>query len=264
MNIFLRELKANLKSLLIWSGFIVFFIYMGMAKFSAFAADEEMLKILDGLPQELLDVFQLTAFNLTTVSGYYGVMFTYFALIVAIFAVMLGSDIISKEERDKTVEFSLTLPITRAKLITGKLMAAIVNCIVFVLVIWGGTVLLVQSYEPDAAFYDFLMLCIVGMFMIEMIFLAVGIMLGSAMKQFKRASSVAVSVLLGTYFLSIVSGLSESLEFLKYFSPFKFFNPVLMLNESRIEPVYLWISLGIIVTSIATAYVTYSKRDLYI
>ena len=138
MNIFLRELKANLKSLLIWSGFIVFFIYMGMAKFSAFTADEEMLKLLDSLPQELLEVFQMNAFNLTTVSGYFGVMFTYFALITAIFAVMLGSDIISKEERDKTVEFSLTLPITRAKLITGKLMAAVVNCFVFVVVIWGA------------------------------------------------------------------------------------------------------------------------------
>jgi ABC-2 type transport system permease protein len=143
-------------------------------------------------------------------------------------------------------------------------MAAIVNCIVFVLVIWGGSILLVQSYEPDAAFFVFLRLCIVGMFMIEMIFLAVGIMLGSAMKQYKRASSVAVSILLGTYFLSIISGLSESLDFLKYISPFRFFNPVLMLNESRIEPVYLWISLGIIAVSIATAYVTYSKRDLYI
>jgi ABC-2 type transport system permease protein len=264
MNIFLRELKANLKSLLIWSAFIMFFIYMGMAKFSAFAADEEMLKILDGLPQALLDAFQMNVFNLTTVSGYFGVMFTYFALIAAIFAVMLGSDIISKEERDKTVEFSLTLPITRAKLVTGKILAAFVNCILFVLVIWGGSVLLSRSYEPEPSFFEFLKLYIVALFFIEMIFLAIGILLGSAMKQYKRASSVAVSLLLGTYFLSIISDLSENLEFLKYFSPFKYFNPLILLNESRFEPIYLWISLGIVIVSIAGAYLAYSKRDLYI
>ena len=264
MNIFLRELKANLKSLLIWSGFIVFFIYMGMAKFSAFAGDEEMMKMLEGFPQELLDVFQMNAFNLTTVSGFFGVMFTYFALITAIFAVMLGSDIISKEERDKTVEFSLTLPITRSKLITGKILAALVNCIVFVLVIWGGTILLSQSYGPDASFYEFLRLCIIALFFIEMIFLAIGVLLGCAMKQYKRANSVAVSLLLGTYFLSIISGLNENLEFLKYFSPFKYFNPVKLLNESKFEPVYLWISLGIVIVSVIGAYLTYSKRDLYI
>jgi hypothetical protein len=33
---------------------------------------------------------------------------------------MWGSDIISKEERDKTIEFSLTLPVKRSKLISGK------------------------------------------------------------------------------------------------------------------------------------------------
>ncbi len=32
---------------------------------------------------------------------------------------MWGSDIISKEERDKTVEY-LTLPVTRARLLTAK------------------------------------------------------------------------------------------------------------------------------------------------
>ena len=59
MNIFLRELRANLKSLLIWCGFIVFFIYMGMAKFSAFAADDSMLEILDGLPEALIALMRL-------------------------------------------------------------------------------------------------------------------------------------------------------------------------------------------------------------
>ena len=56
-------------------------------------------------------------------------MFTYFALMLSIAAAMWGSDIISKEERDKTVEFSLTLPVTRSRLVTAKALAALVNCI---------------------------------------------------------------------------------------------------------------------------------------
>ena len=39
MNIFMRELKANLKSLLIWSGIILLLIIMAVVKFSAFAGD---------------------------------------------------------------------------------------------------------------------------------------------------------------------------------------------------------------------------------
>lgn len=264
MNIFLRELKANFKSLLVWSGIMVFFVYMSMAKFSAFAADPEMLKVLDSMPPALLEAFQMNAFNLTTVSGYIGVMFTYFALIVSIFAVMLGSDIISKEERDKTVEFSLTLPIPRHKLVTGKILAAVANCIVFILVIWGITLFFVADYEPEPSFYEFLKLIMIGLFFLQMIFLAVGVLLGSAMKQYKQASTVAVSLLLGTFFLSIISDLSEDLEFLKYISPFKYFNPVKLLNESEFEMPFVWLSVGITAVSLIAAYIAYSKRDLYI
>ena len=39
MNIFLRELKANLRSLLIWSAIIILLIFMAVTKYSAFAGD---------------------------------------------------------------------------------------------------------------------------------------------------------------------------------------------------------------------------------
>ena len=50
MNIFIRELKANLKSLLIWSAIIFLLIMIALAKFSAFAGDPSMLAMLDSIP----------------------------------------------------------------------------------------------------------------------------------------------------------------------------------------------------------------------
>jgi ABC-2 type transport system permease protein len=265
MNIFLRELKANFKALLIWIGFIIFFIYMGISKYEAFtAAGSEVMEMMDKLPEALLSAFQINALNLTTLSGYYGVMFTYFALMASIFAVLLGNGIIAKEERDKTVEFSLTLPIPRHKLITGKIAAALVNCVVFVLVMWGGSLAFTQPYDPDPAFFDYLRLMMISVFILEIIFLAIGVLLGSAMKEYKRSGSVAVSLLLGTYVISILVELSEDFDFLKYFTPFKYFNPVKLLNESRFEATFLWLSAAIVLVSVAAAYFSYSKRDLYI
>ena len=144
MNIFLRELKANLKSLLIWSAIIAVLIMMAVAKFSAFAGDPETLKMLDSMPQVLLDALSMRGFNLTTLSGFYGVMFIYFGLMGAIAAAMWGSDIISKEERDKTVEFSLVLPVSRSKVITAKALAALVNSIAFVLITWEVSLVMVR------------------------------------------------------------------------------------------------------------------------
>ena len=263
MNIFVRELKANFKSLIIWGVIVVLIVFEALTEFSVFVGNPEMLAILDSMPQVLLDAFSMQAFNLTTVSGLFGIMFTYLSLILSIAAVMWGSDIISKEERDKTVEFSLSLPVTRSKVVTAKALAALVNCVALLLISWGASVVFSAKYNPENDFYSFLALEMAAVFVLQLIFLALGIFLGCAMKHYKRASSIAVSLLLGTFFLSIISGLSEDLEFLKYFTPFKYFNPATMLHEAKIDINFVWLSAAIIAVLMVGAYVSYAKRDLY-
>jgi len=264
MNIFIRELRANLKSLLIWSAIITLVIFMTVAKFSAFAGDPEMLKMLDSMPPAMLDAFSMRGFNLTTLSGFYGVMLIYFGLMGAIAAAMWGSDIISKEERDKTVEFSLVLPVSRSRVITAKALAALVNCIVFVLITWALSLVATQSYKPDQAFYDFLALEMQAMFVIELIFLSIGLLLGCAMKQYKLSGSTAVGIILTTYFMSIVTGMQKDLDFLKYFTPFKYFDAGELFRSGKMDSTYLLISAVLIVVCVIASYWVYNKRDLYI
>jgi ABC-2 type transport system permease protein len=264
VNIFFRELKANLKSLLIWAGIIILFNFVGFSKFSAYYGNPEMLAILDSFPPQVVSALSLTAFNLTTVTGFYGIMITYFGLMLSIAAAMWGSDIISKEERGKTVEFSLTLPVTRTRLVTAKAAAVLVDCILLLLVTWGITLVSAQQYKPDSQFYSFVAISMPAYLLMQVIFMAVGIFLGCALKQHKRAGSLAISILLVTYFASVMAGLSKSMEFLKYFSPFKYFDPVLLLNESRLEVPYVLLSLAVAAVFLAGAYLTYAKRDLYI
>lgn len=264
MNIFLHELKANLKSLLIWSVVIFVLIMIALAKFSAFAGDPDMLAMLDSLPPAMIDAMNMRAFNLTTLSGFYGLMFIYFGLMGAIAASMWGSDIISKEERDKTVEFSLVLPVSRSRVISAKAVAALANCVVFVLITWLVSLVGVRSYHPDQAFFDFLALEMGAMLAIELIFLAVGLLLGCAMKQFKLSGSTAVGIILATYFMSIISTMNEDWDFLKYFSPFRYFDAGVLYRNGRVDTIYLLLSAGIVLVCVVAAYWIYNKRDLYI
>jgi ABC-2 type transport system permease protein len=264
MNIFFRELRANLKSLLIWCGVMFLLVMVAVAKFSAFAGDPSMLAMLDAMPKALIDAMSLRAFNLTTLIGFYGLMFLYFGLMGGIAAAMWGSDMISKEERDKTVEFSLVLPVSRSRVITAKALAALTDCVLFVLVTWVVSIVAVQSYKPDQAFYDFLTLEMEAMFVMELIFLSIGLLLGCAMKRYKLSGSTAVAIILVTYFLSVMSGMQEKLDFLKYFTPFKYFDAGELLHAGKMNGTYLLISAGIIVVCVAAAYWTYNKRDLYI
>jgi ABC-2 type transport system permease protein len=264
MNIFVRELKANLRSLLIWGVIVVLFVTVAVSKFSAYYGNPEMLALLDQMPPALLEAFSFEAFNLTTVTGFFGLMFTYFALLLSIAAAMWGSDIISKEERDKTVEFSLTLPVTRSRVVTAKALAALVNCVGLLLITWVASLVSAAPYQPDSEFYRFLRLCMLAVFIMQLIFLAIGIFLGCTMRRYKQAGAVAVGLLLGTYFLSVLSGLSKDLDFLKYFSPFKYFDAGVLLRESHLDGSFVLLSAAIILVCMAGAYLTYSRRDLYI
>lgn len=264
MNIFLRELKANLKSLLIWCVITLLLIMIAVAKFSAFASDPSLLTILDSMPKALIDALNLRAFNLTTLSGFFGLMLIYFGLMGGIAAAMWSSDIISKEERDKTVEFSFVLPVSRSKVITAKMLAILVNCIVFVLVTWGVSLVAVRQFKPDQAFYSFLALEMEAMFVIELIFLAVGMLLGCAMKRYKLSGSTSVGIILATYFLSIVSAMQPKLDFLKYFSPFKYFDAGELYRFGSMDGNYILLSVSIVIVCVVAAYWIYNKRDLYI
>lgn len=263
MNIVLRELRAYFKSLLIWSTIIILFIVVGISKFSAFANNPEMLAILDAYPPAVLDALNLRAFNLTTITGFFGIMHVYFTLLAGVAAVMWGSDIVAKEERDKTVDFILSLPITRQRLITAKTIAAVINCAVLVLLIWAASLLAAAPYNPDAEFYRFLALQMQSIFILMLIFLAVGIFLGCALRRYKRVTAIAVALLLSTFFMSSLSGMDDRLDFLKYVTPFKYVDAGMLYREGRIETVYWVLTLLLILVSMTAAYVTYARRDMY-
>jgi ABC-2 type transport system permease protein len=256
--------RANLKSLIIWSVILALLIVVAMAKYAAFAGDPATLALLDGMPPALLEALNMRAFNLLTVTGFYGIMFVYFGLMAAIAAAMWGSDIISKEERDKTVEFALVLPVSRSRVVTAKALAALVNCLAFVLITWLVSLVAVRPYAPEPAFYGFLALEMQAMLAIELIFLAVGLLLGCAMKQYRLSGSTAVGIILVTYFLSIVSALQANLDFLKYFTPFKYFDAGELFRTGRLDGGYLALSAAIIAVCLAAAYWIYHRRDLYI
>src|SRR3970040_922780 len=110
------------------------------------------------IPLALIDALNMRTFNLTTLSGFYGVMFIYFGLMGGIAAAMWGSDIISKEERDKTVEFSLVLPVSPTRVVAPKALEALVNGVGWVLITWAVSLIAVRSYSPDRSFYAFLAL----------------------------------------------------------------------------------------------------------
>jgi ABC-2 type transport system permease protein len=58
--------------------------------------------------------------------------------------------------------------------------------------------------------------------------------------------------------------MQERLDFLKYVTPFRYYDAGELFRSGRMDGTYLMISAAIIVVCVAGAYLTYSRRDLYI
>ena len=136
MNIIKRELKANLKVLIIWSIVISAILAMAAAEFNAFKNVANVDEMLNAFPREMRDAFSFDVIRFDQPQGYYSYMGQYFMMMAVIFATLSGTKILSKEISKRTAETTFTLPVTRRYIISMKLIAAIIHCVLFTLIIF--------------------------------------------------------------------------------------------------------------------------------
>ncbi len=265
MNIVLRELRANMKALIIWCVMQVFLIYVGMLKYAGMAeAGNSVNDLLAGLPEIFKTMFGLSTFDLTHVGGYYGVFFLYFILLGSIHAVMLGAVIISKEERDKTADFLLTKPVSRVRIITSKLVAALINIVAFNLTTLIASIIIVDMYNQGQSITGDIIKLMIALFIIQLIFLSVGVGTAVMTRNTKKATSVSTAVLLITFILSMAIDMYSKIENLKYLTPFKYFEARQLMFGGQFEAVFIVLSALIVIVLVTVTYIFYKKRDMQV
>lgn len=237
----------------------------GMAKFAAYhSAGQSMTDLIAQLPQSIQIIFGFSGFDLSQASGFYGVLFIYIALMATVHAVLLGTDIISKEERDKTSEFLFVKPISRRKIITAKLLAGLLNIVTLNLITLLSSLYFVNYFGKATSLNQDVEILMGGLLFLQLLFFFAGTAIASASKKPKRSASIATSVLLFTFILSFLTNINQNLTNLKYLTPFKYFDAKTLMAAGRLDPIYLAVSLVLIVILAILTYITYTDRDLNI
>lgn len=263
MNIFFRELKAHWKGLLGWSIAMILLVASGMAKFSALGTGGQNANLVFGaFPKPVLAILGVQGLNLSTVIGYFGVMYLYIQLTATIHAAMLGAEIISKEERDKTSEFLFPKPVTRQRILTEKILAGLVNIIVLNIVTVVSSIIMVAVFANNFLNNDMIIIMMTGLFIMQLLFFALGVALACFFKNPKLPSVIATTILLSTYIIWVVIDLNSKLDFLKYFTPFKYFDASVLIRDGHLDVIYVILSLVITYILMASALVAFKKRDL--
>ena len=259
-----REFKINLKSFIIWTSIlvgmflIVFLVYPYIITDDTVKNLDEMMKVF---PKELLKSFNM---DITSINTAYGWLksegFMFILLIVGFYASFLGANIVLKEENDKTIEYLGSLPIKRNKIMTNKILVAI-TYIVGLIVIIGVFNYIALLISGDFNQKQYILLSLTPLFIALPLF-SINLFISTFLNKTKKTIGISLGLVFIFYLLNVLSELSKSVEFLKYFSIYTLADIRNVILDVTINPINIIISLGMTILFIFLSYLRYNKKEL--
>lgn len=262
-NIFRYEFRRGLKSVFTWSLGLVFLIGFFFSIYSSFADQAQLLNdMMDNFPPELLTAFGLDKMNMATVLGFYGLIFLFAQLCLAIQAGNCGFGLVSVEESELTADFLLSKPVSRAQVLTSKLLAALVNLTLTNLVVWVVTFAAIElfrgkhDYEPRT-----LLLLLGSIILFQLFFLSVGLVISLLVKRVRSVTPYGLGLGFGAYVLAAFSGMLGDVK-LELITPFKHFDAAMIVKDGAWDMPLVLLNVAVTVVALIISYWRYIRRDI--
>lgn len=266
---FWRELRAGRKGLVIWSVGMFLLIYMSMFKFDTIAKGGQAVRAMfEQFPQSVQVLFGMNGLDISSVSGYYGILLLYIMIAAAIHAGMTGVDAVAREERDHTAEFLFPKPLSRTRAVTIKLLAGLVSIAVMYVAIWIGSLVSIAHFVSLDSVMGELRAMLAAVAVTQGVFFVAGATAAAVVPRY--ASRLVAALLFGGYIVYLVTQLTPALDWLRVVSPIAFFNARDVLEAlssyamSMTMLGYGFCCLGVALLAILATYWLYNRRDLHI
>ncbi|MBO5478876.1 MAG: ABC transporter permease subunit [Clostridia bacterium] len=261
---FKREMKINFKNFMIWTSIliglflVVFLVYPSIVNSENMQMMDEMMKIF---PEEMLKAFNMDISSIDSAFGWLKTEgFVFVLLITGIYSGLLGSNILLKEESDKTIEYLNSVPVTRKKIVITKILCGILYITLMVVVI-GIFNFIGLSLSGDFDRKSYILLSITPMLSSIVIF-GVCIFLSTFTHKTKKTMGISLGIVFASYFLNIISEMGESTEFLKYISIFTLADIRNVIINVSINPWMVVLSVAITIAFMMLTIIRYDRKEL--
>lgn len=261
---FKREMKINLKSFIIWTSIliglflVVFLVYPSIINDDNMQMMDEMMKMF---PEEMLKAFNMDISSIDSAFGWLKTEgFVFVLLVTGIYSGILGSNILLKEENDKTIEYLNSVPVTRKKIAVNKILCGLIYIILMVAAI-GIFNFIGLTLSGDFDRKSYLLLSITPIFSSIVIF-AICLFLSTFTHKTKKTLGISLGIVFASYFLNIISEISESTEVLKYISVFTLADIRNVIVDVAINPLMVVLSVGITAIFVILTIIHYEKKEL--
>ena len=261
---FKREMKINFKSFLIWAliliilFLVVFLMYPSIMNSENIQMMNEMLKVF---PEEMLKAFNMDISNIDTAFGWLKTEgFVFVLLITGIYSGILGSNILLKEENDKTIEYLNSLPVTRKNIVISKILSSVIYIMLMILIL-GLFNFIGLSIIEDFDKKLFVLLSITPLFSSLVIF-ALCLLISTFTHKTRKTLGISLVIVFVSYFLQIISEMSETTEFLKYISIFTLADIRNVITDITINPIMILLTIILFVLFTIMTIIHYNEKEL--
>jgi ABC-2 type transport system permease protein len=265
-NLFLKEMRKNAFSLMIWAIVITFLITLTMSVYNTFLVNQSKITgMLSIIPKEMLQFKGISNFtDLLSVLGFYSVNnIIYMMVLGSIFAIVLSSNILLKEEYNKTAEYLLTRPVTRSEIFISKLAVIFINVFLLNLITsLAGFICMELVKKGPFSIRAFFILSLYTL-LLNILFGAIGIFLSTLVKRAKPITTSCIGLVLIFYFIFTVSKITESAANIGYLSPFRFVDVNAISPDYNIDIWHLSYFIGISLLLTGLSYRIYQRKDIY-
>ena len=221
-TIYKHEMKLLYKTFFIWTLAVGGMCFVCILLFNSMK--EEMEGMAESFSQmgAFADAFGMSQLSIATLEGFYATeVGTVHSLGAAMFAAIISMNMLSKEEDGHTSEFLFTLPVSRGKVITSKLIAVITNVIIFNVSSVGaytlGIVILGEDIDFDRLFLYH------GMQLLMHLEIA-GICFGLSAFMKKNKLGLGLGIVMIFYAYDLMARVVPNLSDYKLLSPFSYSN----------------------------------------
>lgn len=255
-----HEWRINLKSLMIWLSCVA-----GMCMFCIllFTSIEEAM---EGMAETMASMgafasaFGMDRLSIATLEGFYAAeVGTIHSLGGAMFAALLGTVLLSKEEEGHTGEFLYSLPIARTAVVGTKYLVLVCNVAVFnaisVLLYLLGICILGESIAWERFFLYHLLQFVMHLQIGSICF---------CISAYNKKNKIGVGLGL-TFFLyvwDLLARVIPALEDFIFLSPFSYANASDIFSTGEISVKAFIVGVVIMLLTVISAFFIHNKKDL--
>ena len=260
MTLVKHELRQGKTAFLIWTAAISFLLGVCVFLFPEMKGEMEGIGEVFSSMGSFTAAFGMDRLNFGTLVGYYTIECgNVLGLGGAFFSALCAVNILSKEEKEKTAEFLLAHPISRARILTEKLVAVLVQISALNLIIYAVSVGSIAVIGEEIPWKEVNLLHL-AYYLLQLELAGICFGISAFLRKGSAGAGLGVAMLL--YCLNLIANMTESADFLKYITPFGYCDGADIVSSGSLNGTMIAIGVVMGIACIAVAYLHYNKKDI--